>query len=226
MLLESIVNGAVQFTDKGIQCTTPDGAWRVFNFMRQAVLDRHIYITKAVGVQFIKDVHAKASVNGNIHIEGYYNCGESYPELMVNLSDKVFILPPEHETLDIMCNPGVVNVPDVLNTAGVLYTNPYMLRVLSNAMVMRLTLRYDCGYRSMSYNSKISSSMFPFYTNNSLDQFVRVLPIEKGQTFIPMRFRNGMTIQKFMMILRNWCKAMEARDVNKEELIWMQRFGQ
>ena len=130
------------------------------------------------------------------------------------------------ETLDIMCNPGVVNVPDVLNTAGVLYTNPYMLRVLSNAMVMRLTLRYDCGYRSMSYNSKISSSMFPFYTNNSLDQFVRVLPIEKGQTFIPMRFRNGMTIQNFMMILRNWCKAVEARDVNKEELIWMQRFGQ
>lgn len=225
MLLDDIVSGAVQITEQGIQCATPDGAWRVFNFMRQAILDRHIYITKAIGVQFVNDVHAKATIGGNIHIEGYYNCGESYPELMVNLSDKIYLVPSNLEVLDITCNPGVVNVQDVLNAQGVLYTNPYMLRVLSNAMVMRLTLKYDCGFRTMSYNSRISSNMFPFYTNNSLDQFVRVIPMRKGETFVPMRFRHGMTPQKFMQILTNWQRAASARDIAKEELIWLQNFA-
>lgn len=226
MLLDNIINGTVQITEKGIQCATPDGAWRVFNFMRQAILDRHIYISKAVGVQFVKDVHAKASVNGNIHIEGYYNCGESYPELMVHLSDKIYLVPPNTESIDIQCNPGVVNVPDVLNTAGVLYRDPYMLRVLTNSMVMRLILKYDCGFRTMSYNSKVSSKMFPFYTDNSLADFVRVLPMERGQTFVPMKFLHGMNVVKFNMILKNWHTAIVARDINKEELLWLQRFGQ
>lgn len=226
MLLNSIVNGAVQITEKGIQCSTPDGAWRVFNFMRQAILDRHIYITKAVGVHFLKDVHAKPSANGNIHIEGYYNCGESYPELMVHLSDKIYLVPPSTEKLDITCNPGIVRVPDVLNTSGVLFTDPYMLRVLSNSMVMQLTLKYDCGFRTMSFNSKVSSQMFPFYTDNSLDSFVRVLPMQRGQTLVPMRFLHGMTVAKFMTILTNWNNAAIARDINKEELVWLQSFGQ
>ncbi len=225
MLLDDIVNGAIPLTNEGIVCSTPDGAWRVFNFMRQAILDRHIYITKAIGVRFIKDVRAKVSANGNLHIEGYYNCGESYPELMVKLSDKVYLVPPNVETLDVTCNPGVINAKNAFQGDSVLYTNPYMLRVLSNAMVMRLTLKYDCGFKSQSFNSRVSSDMFPFYTDNSLSDFVRVLPMQRGQTLVPMRFRNGMTVEKFMYILRNYQQAAEARTISKEETVWLQNFA-
>lgn len=225
MLLNDILSGGVEWTPQGIQCSTEAGTMKVFKFIREAVLDRHIYISKAVGARFTNDIHGKASTDGKIHIEGHYNCGESYPELMVHLNDKIYLVEPSMETLNFTCRPGVVNITDVMVASGVLYLDPYLLRVLTNVMTLEVTIRYGCGFSSMSKNSRIKSDMFPFYTDYSLAEYVRVLPTMPGEKFIKMKFLNGMTVDKFLNILKRWSKAVDARDVSKEELIWLQSFG-
>lgn len=225
MVLNDILNQGVQIVPNGFQCSTPDGAMKVFKFIREAVLDRHIYITKAVGVRFTNDVHSKADSDGKVHIEGYYNCGESYPELMLNFNDKVFLTDPSTEIITIPCRVGRMSIDKVMDADSILYQNPYIAQVLSNSMSIELAVRYSCGFSSMSENSKVSSDMFPFMTDYSLSEYVRVLPMLYGETLIRLKFLHGMTMVKFINILRKWNLLAEQYRIKKEELIWLQSFG-
>lgn len=225
MLLNDILTGGVKFTPTGIQCSSESGAMKVFKFMREAILDRHVYVSKAVAVKFTNDVHSRSYTDGKLHMEGYYNCGESYPELTVNLLDKVFLVPPSQSTIEFLCKPGIVNMSDVLTEDAYLCSNQYVLRTLTNTMTLEIMLRYGSGFNSMSKNSKIAKGAFPLYTDYSLQDYVRVLPMMPGETFIKMKFLNGMTLAKFMKILLNWNVVMENRSAAREELLWLQNFG-
>lgn len=225
MLLNDILSGGVKFTPTGIQCSSETGAMKVFKFMREAILDRHVYVSKAVAVKFTNDVHSRSYTDGKLHMEGYYNCGESYPELMVNLLDKVFLVAPSQDKVEFQCKPGVVNMRDVMPAGRYLCENEYVLRTLTNSMTLEVMLRYGSGFSSMSKNSKIAAGAFPFYTDYSLQEYVRVLPMMPGETFIKMKFLKGMTLEKFMEILLNWNVVMENQSAAREELIWLQSFG-
>ncbi len=225
MFLDNLLTSAVQWTPQGIQCPNEAIAMKAFKFMREAVLDRHISISKAVGARFTNDIHGRASTDGKMHIEGHYNCGESYPELMVNLSDKIYLGDPGVEKVTYLCNPGIVTVNDIREEIKTLCLKPYVLRTLSNIMTLEVIVRYGSGFSSMSQNSHITNEMFPFYTDYSLAEFVRVLPMMPGETFIKMKFLKGMTLHDFLLILNRWNNAVKARDIDKEELIWLQSFG-
>ena len=87
-MLDYVLNKTV-WTPYGIECSDHATAKKVHKFMREAVLDRHICIRKVIGFSIHGD-------NGNKLYSGTYiarhiNMGDSYPELAVVYSDKVFM---------------------------------------------------------------------------------------------------------------------------------------
>ena len=227
MILETVLNN-LQWTPYGIQCPDANTAKIVHKFMREAVLDRHIYLSKVIGFS-INTNNTFRAYTGN-YIARHKQIGESYPEIMVNMQDKIFVNVSE-TVLDSTLQTGVNTVEtspfwraynDFVET---LYANPNICRCLTKETNFKVKLEYDCGYRSMTANSKnLSSEYFPCNTDYTMHQFVRILPMDVGSTLVPIRYYNGLTEETFKSILRKWLIYIQTNSLKKEESLWLQSF--
>jgi hypothetical protein len=227
MILRAIVND-LTWTPYGIQCADYKTAHIVHKFLREAVLDRHIYVSKIIG--FTVNSNNTFRTHSGMSIARHKQLGESYPEIMVNLLDKVF-LDSTSDFLDTLLVAGMNTVVDQPfgdlrdYKAKTLYTNPNICRCLDKEAVFRVHVKYDCGYKSMAENSKsLSKEFFPCYTDYSLADYVRVLPLTPGESLVPIRYYNGADIQTLKDILTKWFIYKQESGLKKEELLWMQSF--
>jgi len=227
-LLDNIINN-LNWTPYGIECNNPMTAKVVHKFLREAILDRHVYINKIIGFSIISN-----SVFRNykgMTIARHKQIGESYPEIMINLLDKVFIN-TSSDTLDTHLTTGMNTT--LTNTFGdlrdykaeVLYTKPDICRCLMKDAILRIQVQYDCGYRSMADNSKnLSDEFFPCYTDYSLADYFRVLPMSSpNQTLVPIRYYNGATERQLKDILTQWNIYIQTNSLKKEEAEWVHSF--
>lgn len=238
MILSDIIQSQPVWDDNGIHCKDAE-QYRLFHrFLREAVLDRHIPHYKAIGVSFMNVDKPIKRLRSLVNIEGNDSIGESYPELMLNLQDKVFIseVPTSKEVTVLNCAvntgsnrlPGVpfVNASNAIMQEHVLYTRPDICVVMSDAAVLQVHCYYSCGYLDMSRTSRlVSKTVFPFYVDYSLQDFVRVLPPPRdgAETTVRVRFFNGMTRDIFITILRQWEESLKFIDFGTEEKLWLQK---
>lgn len=226
-MLKKILN-ELQWTPYGIACPDAETAHTVHKFLREAVLDRHIYLSKIIGFAVKSSTHF--SVYSGTYIARHVQLGESYPELTVKLSDKIF-LNTDADYLNMHLEAGMNTC--IKNSFGdlrdykaeVLYTNPEVCRCLVDETVFCVRLQYDNGYRSMAENSKIlDKEFFPCNTDYSLADYVRVLPIQPGDTLVPIRYYNGCTMANFQDILSKWYIYLQTGNIKSEEKEWVSNF--
>lgn len=226
------------WTPYGVDCGSESAAAIVYKFLREAVMDRHIYISKIIGFSFDKSDIARTG-NGE-YITRHKQIGESYPELINILGDKIFLEPEEGEysaKLEVTEGNDFVNGINNVYTSPflnklnqqveVLCTDPYLCRCLKGTNTLHVITAYDCGYRSTSYNSHIvKSNSFPCFTDHSLNDFVRVLPRSNPGPLVPIRFYNGMSVDHFKQILSNWGAVIKSSNIRKGERQWLRSFQQ
>ena len=80
MILETVLN-KLEWTPYGIQCPDIMTAKIVHKFVREAVLDRHIYLNKVIG--FTINTNNTFRPFAGTYIARHKQIGESYPEIMV-----------------------------------------------------------------------------------------------------------------------------------------------
>ncbi len=218
------------WTPYGIQCSDSAVAHRVHKFLREAVLDRHIYVSKVIGFSIETNNTFRASTGD--YITRHEQIGESYPELMLNLQDKVF-LNAGQKYLDVVLKTGINTTlssqfEGTYNQAviEVLYEKPVICRCLKRETILRVALSYDCGYMHMSDTCKnLEKKYFPCNTNFSIAPFFRVLPMEPDATLIPIRYYNGATEAQLKNILSTWSIHVKTGNIKEEESLWLQSFG-
>lgn len=221
---------SLPWTPYGIQCRSKEEAFKVHKFMREAILDKHVYISKIIG--FTIQSNNTFRVGTGDYITRHEQLGESYPELMIKLQDKVF-LHAGQVFLEVFLHTGMNNVIDnpfigVSNKLDIefLYENPEICRCLKKDVVLRVALSYDCGYKHMSVTCKgLDKEFFPCCTDFTIAPFYRVLPKESESTLVPIRYFNGATESQLRDILRTWNTHIKVGNVRMEEKLWLQSFG-
>lgn len=217
------------WTPYGIQCPDSKTAHYVHKFLREAVLDRHIYTTKVAGFTIETNNTFRASTGD--YITRHEQIGESYPELMVKLQDKLFLNAGKNQ-LDIILETGMNTVDNIKiddgehnRTIEILYVKPDICRCLKKETILRVSLLYDCGYKHMSETCKgLDSSFFPCNIDFGISAFYRVLPMQLNDTLVPIRYYNGATEAQFKDILKKWMIYCNTGNIKEEEELWLQSF--
>lgn len=226
MILQDILNRCT-WNAHGIQCPGDMYPRTVHKFLREAVLDRHIYLTKAIGFTFHTQSNQR-TITGN-YISRNKNIGESYPEVMKNLQDKVFINVSTDDCI-VLLEPGMNTMHNIEFTDNnvvldCLYTNPDVCRCLNKNVMFKLKLLYDCGFRNMSQNSdNLSPEYYPCMTDYSLSPYVRILPMVELSNLIQIRYYNGMTPELFKDILSKWSIYIQTGSLKEGEIEWLRNF--
>lgn len=216
------------WTEYGIQCPNANVARVLHKFLREAILDRHLYLCKVVG--FGLKSHHKSRNHMGTYIARHQQVGESYPEVMVNLQDKIFMCDSSCVVRSVVA-PGVGTVDNTLfyinrdTAVPVMCTQKNLCTAIGNQVLFDLQLAYDCGYRNNVTNSKmLDSSYFPCNTDFYAGDFFRVLPPQFGSKDIRINYYHGATVDTLRTLLGNWYKACISKSVRKEELVWVQNF--
>lgn len=228
MILNYILS-ELPWTKYGIQCSNPNEALLVNKFMREAILDRHIYISKVVGFT-IKTNNTFRPYVGT-YIARHKQIGDSYPELMLNLQDKVFIntdLTRLGTVITTGDNTMQTNVFGDLRdvTVKTLYTNDRICRCLDKEAILELILVYGCGYYDMQHSSSIlTPEYFPCNVDFYLGDFFRVLPPRRCESTVQIRYFNGATEEDLKDILTKWFVTTQTNCIVEEEKLWLSSFG-
>lgn len=226
MILQNILNNC-KWTPYGIECTNDAESMCVYRFLREAILDRHVYVSKVIGFK-IKSQGTNKISTGNF-IARDKEIGESYPEVVVNLSDKL-LLYCNSETVTVTLNPGMNNIgmnPFVAEQKeiSVLYTKPELCRSLNKDVILSMRIMYSCGYNTMAENSRhLEKDYYPCETNFALHDYIRILPYITPGAAIQIRYYNGMTVEIFRNILTKWLTHIIAGVVGEGEMKWLQNF--
>ena len=237
MILSEVIQSAPNWDASGYRCSDAEQYRRFHRFLREAVLDRHIPHYKVIGVSYIKSDKSIKRLRSFVNIEGNDSVGESFPELMLNLQDKVFI-PKQEPTRNLQeytCtaakgfNSAASTKFMIANTevaVPALYTHDRVCTVMNDTVILQLHVYYSCGYMDMSRASHLlNKGVFPFYVDYSLQNYIRILPPmpNVNDNVIHIRFYNGMTKEIFLGILRDWEKSLSTIDFGTEEKLWLQR---
>ena len=223
MIVDNLLN---DFTwgQTSIHVSDPKKAYIMFQFIRQLIMDSHLYVTKIIGFSVTNRTlrsHSGTYIARNVQI------GESYAEMMVKLKDKLIINTNENELMfDV--KKGVIKASELpmKDSSKILYTNDEMCRVITGTCVLNFRLQTDCGYRDMQQNSnELPNQYFPMNTYFNIMDYVRILPMMYGQTDIQFRFCHGMTMDIFKMLVARYKLLLESQYVSEEELTWAQSFG-
>lgn len=227
MILQTILSD-LPWTPYGIQCGDARTAAIVNQFLREAILDRHVYVSKVVGFT-IKTNNTFRPYAGT-YIARHKQVGDSYPELMLNLQDKVFVntgLTTASTVLKPGDNTMETNVFGDLREieAKALYTNNRICRCLEKEAILSCMLVYDCGYMHMATSSHIMKpEYFPCNVDYFIGDYFRILPPRRGDTIVQIRYYHGATEQDLRDILSKWFVAIATNSVREVEKIWLQRF--
>lgn len=207
--LELLLSNNVVFDTNGFYCTDKTITKQLFLFIRKALLDREIPFVKAVGIKF--NATANSGYATGEYITRNPNIGESYIELINTFDDKIFIDETRRE-LAVKLNVGAntcsnCHIGDLRGEkdSNILYTNPYICNCLKPNTLAYIRVLYSSGYHDMSMNANVlNGDYFPFITDFSLQNYIRVLPIFDNENRVVLRYYNGMTPELFKNILNNW----------------------
>lgn len=229
MILDKILNECV-WDDYGVKCANANEALVIHKFLREAILDKHMYIGKVIGYE-VRSGNSIRTIT-TTYIARHVQIGESYPELMINLSDKVFLCSNSGK-VSTKVSTGLNKISNVQflddkkNLVNVLYEKEDICTVLKDYCTLDLVVSYDCGYNSMSSNSKVlDKNYFPCYTDFSVSEYFRVLPPEFGSDKVLIRYYNKATKEILQYMLIQWRNAVANKSVRKEELTWLLSFEQ
>lgn len=229
MILEDILN-TFEWTPYGINCPDYITMRTAHKFLREAILDRHMYVCKVIGF----DISTSAMSRGHAgtYIARHRQLCESYPEVMLHLQDKLFMT-TSNADLRVTLNAGENTIGNVefLNDkrepVRPLYLDEEVCRVIDKTCTLRLKVVYDCGYRSCQQNSKkLGSDYFPCFTDFYTGDFFRVLPPEPSGNTINVKYYNGATKEDLRLLLTNWLNAIVSGGIRKEERVWLRSFMQ
>lgn len=227
MIIDTILNKCT-WSPYGITCPDVQTMRVVHRFMREAILDRHLYVNKVIGFQLSKSSISRG--HAGTYIARHPQLCESYSEVMLSLSNKVFLSDVNGDILVDM-NAGDNEVPKLMfvnekqDFVKVLYEDPHVCRVVDKMCTLRLRTVYDCGYRSCQQNSKkVGQDFFPCCTDFSVGEFFRVLPPEPSGSTVSMRVYNGATWDDLRTLLQLYLKAIQEGSVRKEEREWLRSF--
>ena len=218
------------WNEAGIICRDAETTKRLHKFLREAVLDRHIYLNKAVCFRFMSTEADKRSDITNIARDRAI--GDSYFQMILNIKDLI-VLNTEVKSVKFNLHKGENFTTDSQfyesrTPYDVIYTNPYLCRCLRGEVILELKLQYDCGYAPIEKNSGLvtgRSNYFPCFTDYSLQEYVRILPMDPAgdARTIPIRYYNGFTKEQFQTLLKSWL-AIAKRDKREEEQKWLEKY--
>lgn len=223
MILQNIINNYT-WNPYGIQCADAHTAKIVHAFLREAILDRHVYTNKIIGFKI--KAAATSRPHAGTYIARHKQLAESYPEILTMLLDKVFLNTFDDEiSATLSQGPNTVNDVYFLDSNGTivnaLFTRPELCRVIEKNCVLQLKTAYDCGFRDMRQNSKkIGPEYFPCYTDFSIADYVKVLPIKPGDTLVPIRYYHGANPDMLKQILTNYMIYIQSGSVKRSEKWW------
>ena len=231
-LVNNLVNN-LKWNEFGIVCNSQEQRDFYHKFLREAVLDRRICISKVIGVK-VMQVEKSAKGLTNIYIARHSAIGESYPELANKLQDKIFIT-TKNIKVEAELKLGDNKASDVYFKSARDVIVPHLFevndicRTLNGPVNLGLVLHYGYGYQSMTDNSarlksKESNSYFPCNTDFSLAPYVRVLPPVGSPNIIQVRYYNGMTPDLFKSILLNWSEYLDSNNSIKPVREWLAAF--
>lgn len=229
MILQDIISKFV-WTPYGIQCPDQPTFMLAHKFLREAILDRHLCLCKVIGFEVKSQVLTRSHTG--TYIARHKQIAESYPEMMVLLSDKIFLT---NSNRDIICNlrSGENTVDNTMfegpehEQISLIYRNNEICRVIEQTCQLKLKVIYDCGYRNNQVNSKrIGTDYFPCNTDFFLGDYVRVLPPDFTSNIVQLRFYNGCTQENLKTLLEYYWEAIQAGSLRKEERGWLQNFMQ
>lgn len=236
MILSEVIQALAQGSETEIRCSNAEQYALYFRFLRQAVLDRHIPHYKVIGVSYVRSDKSLKRLRSFVNIEGNDSVGESFPELMLNLQDKIFLLKGEQSgrVVPVTCtaSTGTLTAPqaefrnEAQSSVQYLYTNKSVFTVMNDIVIIQLHLQYGVKFHDMAATSKLlTKTVFPFYVDYSLQDYVRILPPMQGlrDNVIRLRYSNGMTKSIFLSILNEWYDSLQVRDFGQEEKLWLQR---
>lgn len=218
---------------EGISCNNVQTAKIVHKFLREAILDRHLPVTKVIGFK-IKSSNT-FRVAQSTYIARHKQIGESYPEIMNNLSDKVWLDVGSNDA-HIPLNTGMNTLENTMvqpnhqftvdTPPTVLYVNPNICRCLQKTADLEIILKIGTGYSSMAANSKeIDSSYFPCSTDFSVAEFFRILPFTSETNVVPIRYYNGATPEVLKQLLNLWKTEMEYKVIERGDRRWLSAFN-
>lgn len=217
-----------KWTPYGIECPNVNVALKLHKFLREAILDRHLYVCKAVGFE-LRSPHKLRNHMGT-YIARHQQIGESYPELMVNLSDKLFLSNISDVVRSVAKN-GVNTVHDLKLyhnrdiEVPCLYTNETYCTAIDKDVLFNVHLAYDCGYRHSSVNSALlSDTFFPCCTDFYAGDFFKVLPPDFSSSTVRINYYHGATPDTLRMLFSYWRDAYNTNSIRKEEMEWLQSF--
>lgn len=228
MIIDFVLNNCT-WTPYGISCPNANDALTVHKFLREAILDRHLYVCKVIGFEMHSPVAFRS--HAGTYIARDVLAADSYPEIMVNMQ-KMFFLYNKSCIARSSCYGGIVYtdktdfVVDGRDCLQVINTDNYLMRVLDKYLLLNLQISYDCGYRSPAKNSKtLDKQFFPCCTDFYVGDYFRVLPPQFGSKDIRINYYYDCTQETLRTLLENWGNLVRNRDIRREELEWVQSFA-
>lgn len=219
MIVEALMKDIV-WGSSGVTCPDEATGKIIYDFLFEAILDSHIYMTKPIGFSVQNET---AHNRLGTYIARNSQIGESYTEMGTNLQDKIFL-----ETLEpivkVKGTKGVMTCSDI--QTPVLFSKNYLCRVLDGSVTLHLKLCTNCGYMTMQNTSKqLDSKFFPMNTYFNLGDYVRVIPKTGSYRDITLRYYNGMDADKFKSILGRYMGMIQQEFVSEEEAEWVHSFA-
>lgn len=229
MILDYVLNEC-QWTPEGVICPNADVASTVHRFLREAILDRHMYVCKCIGFE-IKST-TKARAHTGTYIARHAQLADSYLEILVKLQDKLFLTDKSCVARAAM-SAGEVTVSnsnfyvDGKYEVKAVSVDDYICRVTEDNIIMNLQLSYDCGYRHCANNSRaLNNSFFPCNTDFYTGDFFRVLPPIPESNLVRINYYYDTDYTILKDLLSKWYNLVKKLNIRKEELAWMLSFGQ
>lgn len=218
MILETLLKDAT-WNEKGVHCGDETVGKKVYDFLYELILDSHLYVTKPIGF-YIENSTSYAKTG--TYIARNSQVGESYPELMTNLQDKVFL----HSTVPVIkadMSSGKITT-DVFKE-DVLCMSNYVCRVTDGTCKLVVKLATDCGYKTLKDTSKqLDSKFFPMNTYFNINDFVRILPKVDGFKDITLRYYHGMKPDMLYEMLQRYMGMINNMSISEEEKEWVSSF--
>lgn len=220
MILETLLKD-VTWSDDGIHCNDETLGHKVYDFLYELILDSHLYVTKPIG--FYIESHSHSSKAGT-YIARHSQIGESYPELMTKLQDKV-VLNCTAPIIKANMSCGVVTTDAF--SESMLCINNYLCRVLDGECKLVLKLATDCGYKTLKDTSKqLDPKFFPMNTYFNINDYVRIIPTVGPFKHIELRYYHGMTYKILYDMLQRYSGMLSSMNVSEEEREWASSFTQ
>lgn len=207
----------------GVSCPNAERTYQMFKFLRELILDSHLFVTKAIGFS-IKNKTVRNKVG--TYIARNSQIGESNTELLDKLSDKLF-LDTSDTDLSFPLSCGLVKVSDITSDeVKILCVNQEVCRVVTGNCTLNLKVQLNCGYKSIQKNSaELPPEYFPMFTYFNINDYVHILPMVKGSNRVNIRYYHGMNSTIFRGMVEKYRGLIKTSYISEEELKWVESFG-